>query len=225
MAETWRRSWWWALLLASGVTAGALANVDESFLSWDKDRATSTVAAMRRMDNVGSRMAFRGLKTDRAINYRMRATWLTPEVIRAAARLIQLNERLSPERTRALVSEADAVGDTVFLIEIDPNEGSGIVPDDWIAILQPKGLPRGDAGAVQGVRQAPLRDVRALSGVFKRDYAYDAYWVVFSLRREDGKPLFGEVTQDAELVINIHGREAVVSWPVPASIRERAARQ
>ena len=119
------------------------------------------------------------------------------------------------------MAEAEAAGDTVFMIEIDPNEGSGIVPEDWLAILQPKGLGRGEAGAVRGTRMTTLRDMRALGGVFKRDYAYDAFWVVFSLKNDSGAPLFDVNTRDAELVVNIQGREGVVSWPIPDSIRNR----
>ncbi len=212
-----------SVFMACVLATAAFAEQADAFLNWDKGQATSIGTAMRRVDNIGSPMSLRGLKTDRAISYKMRATWLTPEVIRAAARLVQLNERLSPERARALVAEAEGAGDTVFLIEIDPNEGSGIVPEDWTAILQPKGLARGEAGAVHGTKNARLQDVRALSGVFKRDYAYDAFWVVFSLKNESGRPLFDPGTREAELVVNIHGREGVVSWAIPDSIRNRAA--
>jgi hypothetical protein len=210
-----------AILVAVATSAWVSAQPNDQFLTWDKDQATSIGAAMRRVDNVGNRLSIRGLKTDRAINYKMRATWLTAEVIRATARLVQLNERLSPERTRALVDEAEAVSGTIFLVELDPNEGSGIIPDDWVAILQPKGLPAGAAGAVRGARMTKLADVRALGGVFKRDYAYDAFWIVFPLTQESGAAVFGADTSEVELVVNIRGREALVSWPVPESLRRR----
>ncbi len=194
---------------------------DDAFLAWSRSDATEIVSNMRRTDSVGNRMSFRGLKTDRAISYKMRATWLTPDVIRATARAIQLDERLSPAEARRLIAEAEAAADTAFLVEIDPNEGSGIVPLDWIAILQPRGLPRGEAGAARGVLAPKLREVRALGGLFKRDYAYDAFWVSFRLTPEERAALFGPGVTEIELVVSILGREGIVSWPVPGVVRDR----
>jgi len=159
-----------AFVLLGAVALWANAQpTSDAYMNWSKAQATSVGAAMRRTDNVGNRMSFRGLRTERAISYKMRATWLTPEVIRATARLIQLNERLSPERMRAVVAEAEAAGDAIFLIELDPDEGSGVIPNEWTAVLQPKGLPRGEPGAIPGAVVPKLRDVRGLSGVFRRD--------------------------------------------------------
>ncbi len=211
------------LVAAMAVLANAQDTLD-AFLNWSRDQATTIGSAMRRVDNVGNRMSFRGLKTDRAISYKMRATWLTPEVIRATARLVQLNERMSPARARALVSEAEVAGDAIFLIELDPNEGSGVIPNDWTAVLQPKGLPRGDSGAATGTVVPKPRDVRALSGVFKRDYSYDIFWVVFPLHSDAGAPLFAPAVREAELVVTIQGREGIVSWPIPDYVRNRLSR-
>ena len=207
--------------LATGAVPALGQTADDAFLAWSRRDATAIVEGMRRTDNVGNRMSFRGLKTDRAINYKLRATWLTPEVIRATARAIQLDERLSPADARQLVEAAEAAADAVFFVEIDPNEGSGIVPLDWTAILQPRGLPRGEAGAARGVLDSKLRDVRALGGLFKRDYAYDAFWVSFRLTPEERAVLFAPGVTEVELVVSIQGREAVVSWPVLAAIRDR----
>jgi hypothetical protein len=209
--------------LVAFTASGRAQAPSDAYLRWSKEQATGVGSAMRRMDNVGNRMSFRGLKTDRAISYKMRATWLTPEVVRATARLIQLNERLSDERTRALVTEADAAGDAVFLIEVDPNEGSGVIPSEWTAVLQPKGAPPGDPTAIQGTLVSALRERRALSGVFRRDYSYDVFWVVFGLRGEAARPFVAPAGRDAELVVNIQGREAVVSWPVPDYVATLAA--
>lgn len=206
--------------LVTGAAAIGQAS-DDAFLAWPRRDAMAIVEGMRRTDNVGNRMSFRGLKTDRAINYKLRATWLTPDVVRATARAIQLDERLSPSDARRLVEEAEAAADTVFFVEIDPNEGSGIVPLDWTAILQPRGLPRGAAGAVRGVLAPKLREVRALGGLFKRDYAYDAFWISFRLTPEERAVLFAPAVTEVELVVSIQGREAIVSWPVLAVIRDR----
>lgn len=50
---------------------------------------------------------------------------MTPDVIGANARLLQLSLRLSDDQTRKLVAEAEAIRDTVILVELDPREGSG----------------------------------------------------------------------------------------------------
>jgi hypothetical protein len=59
-----------------------------------------------------------------------------------------------------------------------------------------------------------------LRGVDKRDYAYDMFWVGFSLER-DGVPLFGPEVGEAELVVRIEGKEGSVTWTIPPSIRTR----
>ena len=223
VAGRWLASVAIAALASGGAALGQTA--DDAFLTWSRRDAAELVDGMRRTDSVGKRMSFRGLKTDRAINYKLRATWLTPEVIRATARAIQLDERLSPADARRLADEADAAADTVFFVELDPNEGSGVIPLDWIAILQPGGLPRGEAGAARGVLSPKLADVRALGGLFKRDYAYDAFWVAFRLTPAERAALFGPGVTDVELIVSIQGREGSVTWPVPGSMRARPGRR
>jgi hypothetical protein len=216
--------WLVALALAALAAVESRAiepSADDAFLAWSRRDATAIVATMRRTDNVGNRMSFRGLKTDRAINYKLRATWLTPDVIRATARAIQLDERLSPEDARRLVGEAEAAADTVFFVELDPNEGSGIIPLDWSAVLQPRGLARGETGAARGVLAPRLRELRALGGLFKRDYAYDAFWVSFRFTAAERGVLFGPGVSEVELIVNIQGREGSVAWPVPDAMRDR----
>lgn len=200
--------------------ARAQGSLDD-YLTWTKAEATRIGTEMRKADSVGNRFSVRGLKTDRAVNYKLRVTWLTPEVIRATARLLQVSERLTADETRALVAEADAAGDTVFFVEMDPNEGSGIIPSNWTATLQPRGAEPGAESAIRGVIVPKLRDVRALAGVFKRDYAYDAFWVVFPLKTRSGAPAIGTDVDDIEFVANVQGREGAVWWPVPESVRAK----
>jgi hypothetical protein len=79
------------------------------------------------------------LSTNRSYNYKLSATWLTPEIIRARARATQLSGFLSDASTEELVTEAGAAGDTVILVEIDPREGSGVIPLEWGAFLRTGG--------------------------------------------------------------------------------------
>lgn len=195
--------------------------VEEPYLSWSAEQAVAIGKRMRANGRVGGFLDLRVVRTERSYNYKLRATWLTPEVTRAAARLAQIANRLSARETMALVAEAEAVGDTVLLVEIDPREGSGVIPLDWLAVLQPKGLAPEASGAARGVINPGLRELKALAGVFQRDYAYDQFWVVFPLHGETGAPLFSDSTQEAELVVRIYNKEGRVAWPIPGSIRER----
>lgn len=122
--------------LAPLLLAGAVAqdSADASaYLQWPTQKAELVGKSTYRDGKVGSRWLgdTRGLKTERAINYKLRATWFTPEVIRASARFAQLKDRLSDRETQSLVSEAESVGGTVMIIELDPSEGSGVIPLDW----------------------------------------------------------------------------------------------
>jgi len=93
-----------------------------AYLSWSADQAEAIVKSMRSDGRAGGLFDFRVTRTERSYNYRLRATWLTPRVIRASARFLQLHQSLSDEETRALVTEAEVVGDIVMMIEIDPRE-------------------------------------------------------------------------------------------------------
>lgn len=188
---------------------------DDAYLKWSAKQAEAIGTNAYKRGRVGGAFDMRMLKTERSYNYKLAATWLTPDVIRATARLLQLRSRLSDEETRGLVAEAGDVPGTVVMVEIDPREGSGVIPNDWEAFLQPKGQP---ARAVRGVISPKLRDVKALAGVLRRNYDYDRFWVTFP-SVENGSPVFGGPGL-AELVVRIYDKEGRVEWPVPASILE-----
>ncbi len=194
--------------------------VGEDYLRWDAKRAMGVGRRMRVNGQVGG-ADWRVIRTERSYNYKLRATWLTEEVMRAAARLAQVSQGLSDEQTRGLVVEAEAVQETVVLVEIDPREGSGVIPLDWTAILRPRTQGAEPARSVTGANLPKLRDVRALAGTERRDYAYDAFWVVFPLHTADGQPLFREADAEAELVVRIYDKVGKVRWPIPESIRRK----
>jgi hypothetical protein len=182
----------------------------------DAKRAQDVALSTRSSGQVGKSLDLRILKTDRSYNYKLRATWMTPEVVRANARRLQLIHRLSDDQTRALVSEAEEVDGTVILVEIDPREGSGVIPRDWLAILQPRGET---TRSVTGVGNGELRNVRALASAARRDYSYDLFWIVFPLRTAEGGPLFEASDREVELVVQIYDKIGKVRWNVPDSIR------
>ena len=216
-----------ALATALGAPAAGGSDADEAFLRWPADRAHAIGHSMRTTGRVGGVFDLRVQNRNRSYNYKLRATWLTPDVIRAAARLEQLRSRLTDEETRQLVSSAEAAADTIVLVEIDPREGSGVIPTDWVALLQPRTMPDDDDDdddAVRGVEVPRLRDMPALRGTVKRDYAYDQFWVTFPLTARDGTALFSDAHQQAEIVVRIHEKEGRATWTIPASIRERQRR-
>jgi hypothetical protein len=196
---------------------------DDAYLHMGADRAIALGKSMREDGRVGGWFDTRILSTDRSYSYKLRATWLTPEVIRAAARLEQLRNYLTDDATRQLVAEAEAAGDTVLMVEVDPQEGSGVIPLDWVTLLQPRREDERISDPVRGTSIPRLRRVKALAGVEPRDYDYSVFWVVFPLVHEDGSPLFTDAHEEAELIVRIYEKEGRVHWRIPQSIRDRAA--
>lgn len=200
-------------LLAS--TLVAAQSSDAAWTTWTAQQAQQIAASTHVQGRVGSLFGMRLLKTERANNYKLAATWMTPDVVHATARSLQITDRLSDDRTRRLLSEAEQPGSTVIMVELDPNEGSGVIPDDWAAFLQVAGPEGAIVRAVRGSSTPSLRTVKALGGVKRRNYDYDRFWVVFPLQHEDGRPLFTGQDTMAELVVQIHDREGRVRWPIP----------
>jgi hypothetical protein len=153
------------------------------------------------------------LNTERARSYKLRAIWLSPDVIHAAARLFQIRNRMTPLAIEPLIANLHAPDETIVLIEIDPDEGSGVIPLDWGAFLQPRDEPeRGVAG-----RQLPgLADSKVLAAAFPRNYDYDRFWIGFPLSGPGG-PLFLTDDDEAELIVRIHGRDGSVRWRIEPS--------
>ena len=204
----------------AGVLCAQKTSDQESFLSWKADRAEKEAKAMRVDGRVAGQGGIRIQSTYRSSSFKIRASWLTPDVIRGTARFLQIRDRLSTSDATALVSEAEAAGHTVIRVEIDPVEGSGVIPLDWSAFLQPKGLKEGEPGGVVGTNTPKLKGLKALSGILQRDYAYDVFWVTFPLV-DSGKSVLPDTAREMELVVSIHGKQGKVSWPIPESIRQR----
>lgn len=197
------------LVVAASVGQPTFSSVaDDGYLSWPASQAQSIGESAYKKGRVGGIFDGRLLKTERAYNYKLAATLFSPSVIRAGARLSQLRSRLTAEQTRALVTEAEAVGGTVVMVEIDPREGSGVIPLDWEAFLQPEGQP---LAAVRGTNAPELRTVQALAGVLRRNYDYDRFWVVFPNNSDAGYLKPG--VQNIQLVVRIHDKEGRVEWP------------
>lgn len=205
-----------AVILVCLLSAQSPQSLDERYLTWTAQQAEAIGKNGYRRGRVGRLFDTRLLKTERSYNYKLAATWLTPEVIRATVRLLQLRSRRSDDEAREMVNNAVGVADTVVMVEIDPREGSGVIPLDWEAFLQPKDAPD---RAVRGANAPGLRDVPALAGVLRRNYDYDRFWLKFPLETAAGVPLLSASDMEIELVVRIHDKEGRVSWPIPPSVR------
>jgi len=193
-----------------------LCAADADYLQWDAKQAKSIVHANRFSGQVGKSFDFRVTATDRSYNFKLRATWMTPATIQALARIEQIEKALSADDTRKLVEVAMSAGEIIIQIEIDPREGSGVIPSDWVALLGPRSYPSSSPPVVRGSSLPRLRQLPALAPISPRDYSYEIFWLVFPSKGDDGRPLFSDSDREAELTVRIHGKLGKVRWPTPA---------
>lgn len=204
------------LLVCAGLGVFSQAT-DQSFLTWSQKQADAIGKATRVQGRVGGIWDVRGLKTDQSYNYKLTATWLTPDVVRATARLRQLTMRVSDAETVEAVQRALVAGDTTVLVEIDPREGSGVIPLDWVALLAPQTAGGAGLPTVPGRMRTDLRDQPIFAGVVRRDYNYDRFWVTFPLKI-DGHPAIPPAVVSVDLIVRIHNKEGHVTWPITEGI-------
>jgi len=205
----------WALLGVAGQAPESAVN--RSFLSLSEKQARQTINGMRVNGQVGGSWDLRVTSTDRSYNYKLRATWLTPAAVEAAARLLQLTKGLGEDQALALVKEVRAVPAYFLLVELDPREGSGVIPKDWIARFGPRGAEnRQVVGQVVPEEGA----WRKLVGAFPRDYSYDIFLLKFPAQVEGGRLLFEPADTEAELVVRIYNKSGRVRWQTPADTRK-----
>lgn len=204
------------------LTLFAQSSSSDNYLLWTASQAENIGKSMRANGKVGSSFDFRITNTNHAINYKLRATLLTPEVIRASARIEQIRNRLTVEQTKELVEEAELPDEIIVMVELDPREGSGVIPLDWRVFLQSKNYKEGTGGwAIAGEKRPELKKYKALSGVFKRDYNYDVFWVTFPLLDNNDSPLIPRNTSEFELFVGIYSKEGRVNWKIPNSVIEK----
>ena len=204
------------LLLASTGIA------QDDYLRWDIKQAQKTGNSMSVNGRVGGVLDTRIISTSKSYNFKLKATWFTPEVIRATARYFQLRQGLSESATRALVEEAEAVDGTVIMVEIDPREGSGVIPLDWEAYLRPDGAEV----MTPAIKNNDLRKLKVFESVTPRDYSYERFWLVFPYVTPEDEKLFLPSTSKCALFIRINDKEGRVNWTIPDSIhREISAKK
>lgn len=198
--------------------AQSMPNSSSQFLNWDKKTAFSIGESWLVKGRVGGFFDGRILETNKSYNYKLRATLMSPEAIRAAARLEQISSRLTDEETKNLIVEAEQEN-LVILVELDPREGSGVIPNDWRAIIHSKNSAAGKT--IRGIEKNSLRNYKALQSVIKRDYDYEVFWISFSLTDKNGAPLWDSVPNELELIVGIKEKEGRISWKVTEELRLR----
>lgn len=209
------------LLVFLSASFDSFAQPKEDYLSWTKEQATKIGRKWRVGGKVGWGKIRWEIEYSGVYFYELRGTLMSPEAIRAVARLGQLRRHLTDDETRALVSEAEKVDGLVVYIELNPREGSGVIPLDWQATLRPKGAKDDSPLAIGGTSTPALRQVKALTRVGLRDYAYDVFWVVFPMRDKQGKVIWATPPDEIELVVDINDLRGRVSWRVSDSLRQR----
>lgn len=191
-------------------------NNESQFLNWDKKTTLSKGESWLARGRVGGFFDGRILETNKSYNYKLRATLMSPEAIRAAARMEQIRSRLTDDETKKLVSEAEQEK-LVIIVEIDPREGSGVIPNDWRAFIHSKNSTANES--IRGINDSNLKNFKGLQSVVKRDYDYDVYWISFSLTDKNGIPLWKSVPDELELVVGIKEKEGRVTWKVDNELR------
>src|SRR5688500_11521263 len=139
------------------------------WLDWSASQAQSIGKSTFQPARIGGGRVL--LNTERARSYKLGVTWLTPDVIRASIRLHQLSRRLDDPSAEALATEALKRRDLVFMVDIDPDEGSGVIPLDWQALIRVVS-PSVQVPPLAGTKAASLRGDPAFAGVLRRNYDY-----------------------------------------------------
>lgn len=192
-----------AVCLAGWESAGSQVGL------MNEKEARQIIKSMRVNGQVGGSWDLRVTSTDRSYNYKLRATWLTPQVLQAAGRLLEITKDMPRAEVQRILQEVDLAGAYYVLVELDPREGSGVIPKDWLARFGPKGMEeRQVAGQVTPYQGS----WKTLLSVFPRDYSYDTFVVKFPTTvREDVKVL-DTSDAEAELLVRIYNKTGRVKW-------------
>jgi hypothetical protein len=197
------------------------AQPKDDYLTWTKQQATQIGRKWRVAGRVGYGHVRWEIIYSGVYFYELRGTLMSPEAIRATARLEQLRIHLTDDETRALVTEAEKLDGLVVFIELNPREGSGVIPLNWHATLRPKGAKDDSPLAIAGTSTPSLRHVKALTRVGPRNYSYDVFWMIFPMREKQNKLIWETPPDEIELVVGINDLQGRVSWRVSDSLRQR----
>ena len=192
-------------------------SAQDGYLNWSEKQAEQIIRNMRSAGRVAGGQGLFSFKTDKSISFHVRATWFTPDAIRATTRIQQLRRRLSNEQTSSLVSRAESEG-MLFLIEIKAYEGSGVIPD-WQAFLQPKNTSRESVNQIlSGVEVTKSEAAEVLAGGLVRDFGYQQFWVSFPWCKNAPARQAILSNRQTELIIRIEKKEGRLEYTLPSSL-------
>jgi hypothetical protein len=183
--------------------------------SMNEKQASQWMLSMRGTGQVGGSLDFRVMSTDRSYNYKLRATWITPDVALGAARVLMLSKGFSHAQAQEVMEAANAPESWLLLVELDPREGSGVIPRDWIARFGSR-----DMESRQAVGKEVTADGvwRSLLSAFPRDYSYDVFLMRFPRNDPSGASLLQPGDREAELVVRIYNKGGRVRWKIPTGM-------
>jgi hypothetical protein len=196
-----------AVTVAFGQNAPSLAPVTEK-------QAHQAIGSMRVQGRVGGGLDLRVTATDRSYNYKLRATWITSKAAVAAARILELSKGLTQAEAKEVVRQTAEPDSWLILVELDPREGSGVIPKDWSARFGPAGR---ETAQVTGRRIGREGAWGTLVSAFPRDYSYDVFLLAFP-RTAEGAPVLRPSDAEAELAVRIYNKQGSVRWKIPADL-------
>lgn len=193
----------------------AVAGFNETlYKSLSEKQARNLISSARVSGRVGGAFDLRITSTDRSFNYKLRATWITQDVASALARVLVAAKGVPEDRALSTLRD---LGDNwyYFFLELDPREGSGVIPKDWVARFGPQAQPN---RAMVGEILPETGTWSLLVSAFPRDYAYDTFLVRVAKETGDHRTL--EATDsEAELTVGIYNKVGRVHWPVAKDLR------
>jgi hypothetical protein len=177
----------------------------------NEKEARQFIDSMREKGRVGGRWDSRVTSTDRSYNYKLRATWLTPQILQAMGRLLEINKGLSPTEVQQILADIRPEAAHYILVELDPREGSGVIPQDWLARFGPSGV---EDRQVAGQLLSEQGSWKKLIGALPRDYSYDIFIVRFPLEVREGIKVLDASVPEAELKVRIYSKMGSVRWRI-----------
>jgi len=203
------------IALSLALALPAVAGFNETlYRSLSEKQARNLINSARVSGRVGGAFDLRITGTDRSFNYKLRATWITQDVVSALARVLVAAKGVPEEKALSTLRALD--GDWYyFLLELDPREGSGVIPNDWVARFGPQAQP---SRAIIGEILPETETWNLIAGAFPRDYAYDVFLVRVAKKTGDHRTLETNDTK-AELTVGIYNKVGHVHWLVPEDRR------
>jgi hypothetical protein len=194
----------------------ALAEFNDAlYKSVSEKQARNLINSARVNGRVGGAFDLRVTSTDRSFNYKLRATWITQDVASALARVLVAAKGVPEEKALSVLRALDDDDWYYFFVELDPREGSGVIPKDWVARF---GSPAEPGRAVVGEILPETEIWNLIASAFPRDYAYDVFLVRVAKKTGDRRTL-ENTDSKAELTVGIYNKVGHVHWSVPEDRR------